>query len=48
MENELCTCENNNSVYTVNGEWGYWLYCTECEKKIEDGFHYYDEPEDVY
>ncbi|WP_019381881.1 hypothetical protein [Cytobacillus oceanisediminis] len=48
MENEFCICEVNKSVYSVVGDTGYWLHCAECEKKIEDGFHYYDEPEGVY
>lgn len=46
MENE---CNYGaKSVYSVIGELGYWLHCTECEKRIEDGFHYYDEPRNVY
>lgn len=48
IENEFCKCINSVSVYAVDGEWGYWLHCSDCETKIEDGFHYYDEPEDVY
>lgn len=47
-ENEFCICENNKGVYTVQGEWGYWLFCSGCDKKIEDGFHYYNEPDDHY
>ncbi|MFE0507145.1 hypothetical protein ACWF7H_20220 [Peribacillus butanolivorans] len=47
-ENEFCICENSKGVYSDPGEWGYWLYCSDCDKKIEDGFHYYNEPEDLY
>lgn len=43
-KNEYCSCASSNGVYTVNGDFGYWYYCTECNKKIEDEFHYYDEP----
>lgn len=47
MENEnieYCRCEDSKGIHTINGEFGYWYYCNECEKRIEDGFHYYDEP----
>lgn len=48
MENEFCKCENSKGVYPVEGEWGYWLHCSDCEKKIEDGFHYYNELEELW
>jgi hypothetical protein len=41
-EDEFCMCENSKGVYTVNGEFGYWYHCSDCNNKIEDGFHYYD------
>lgn len=47
-DNEFCICENNQGVYPIQGEWGFWLHCSVCNKKMEDGFHYYDEPEDCY
>lgn len=47
-ENEYCMCEKSKSIYSVPGEWGYWLHCSDCEKPIEDEFHYYDEPEGLY
>ncbi|MEI2464973.1 hypothetical protein [Niallia taxi] len=48
MPEEYCNCTSSSSVYTVNGEFGYWDHCTDCEKPIEDGHHYYDEPDDLY
>ncbi len=44
---EYCKCNNVTSVYsdTTLDEWGYWLVCNECNKKLEDGFHYYSEDE---
>lgn len=47
-ESEFCMCQNNNGVYAVEEEFGYWLYCTECDKKREDEFHYYNEPDSFY
>jgi hypothetical protein len=44
-EKDLCKCEKLNGVYTVNGEWGYWLHCMECKKEIEEGFTYYNDDE---
>lgn len=43
--NEFCTCKAPGGIYVVNDHWGYWEHCTECDKRLEDGFHYYDEPE---
>ena len=45
---EFCKCGSSKGVYSVESEWGYWLHCADCEKKIEDEFHYYNEPDDVY
>lgn len=44
---EFCKCENVTSVHadTSLDEWGYWYICDECNKKVEDGFHYYSEEE---
>ncbi|WP_157273110.1 hypothetical protein [Neobacillus bataviensis] len=47
-ECEFCMCQSNKGVHAVEGEFGYWLYCTECDRKIEDEFHYYNEPDDIY
>lgn len=44
-EKEFCKCKTSSSVYSVDGDFGYWLYCDDCNKPIEDEFHYYDEPE---
>ncbi|MGA4710096.1 hypothetical protein [Bacillus safensis] len=44
-EEDFCKCQDNPGVYTVNGEWGYWMHCTKCERPLEDEFHYYNEPE---
>lgn len=45
--NEYCKCENVTSVHsdTSLDEWGYWYICDTCNKKTEDGFHYYSEDE---
>lgn len=45
MENEYCNCNELPEIYTVNGEFGYCEHCASCDKKLEDGFHFYDEPE---
>ncbi|MGG0275717.1 hypothetical protein [Bacillus rhizoplanae] len=49
-EQEYCSCEKHSSVYSEPGEWGYWDYCSDCKKKIEDSYCSYDEPmlEDLY
>lgn len=41
---EYCTCGHPNGVTsdTESSEWGYWLVCCNCGKRIEDGFHYYN------
>lgn len=44
-EEKECECTDPGPIYTVNGEWGYQEYCDTCKRKIEDGFHYYNEPE---
>lgn len=44
-ETEYCTCEDVKGTYTNNVEFGYWDMCEKCDKPLEDGFHYYDEPE---
>ena len=42
--NEFCTCYNISGVYsdTQSSSFGYWDICANCNKKIEDGFHYYN------
>jgi hypothetical protein len=46
VENEeYCTCESIEAIYTNNGYFGYWDMCSKCNKPLEDSFHYYDEPE---
>lgn len=41
---EYCQCENVTGMYanTELDEFGYWYMCNTCNKKIEDGFHYYN------
>ncbi|MGN1201521.1 MAG: hypothetical protein ACI4R8_04635 [Candidatus Caccovivens sp.] len=41
---EFCRCEKP-IIATKNGDFGYQEYCTKCSKNIQDGFHYYDEPQ---
>lgn len=43
---EFCKCENLAGVYSELCEWGYWLKCCECNKRIEDSFVYYSD-EDI-
>ena len=42
MENDFCKSENPSGSYTEDGEWGYWLRCSDCDKRIEDSFEYYN------
>lgn len=44
-DNEVCKCENSSGCYAQMEEWGYWLICNDCSKKIEDSFQYYSDPE---
>lgn len=40
---DYCTCTTNTSITTgFEDDFGYWLVCCNCEKKIEDGYHYYN------
>lgn len=43
-KNEYCTCSGRSSVYadTESNDFGYWLVCSDCNKKIEGEFHEYD------
>ena len=43
-ENEYCQCNVPSSIYsdTESSDFGYWDVCGNCNKKIEDGFHYYN------
>lgn len=43
-ESEYCSCERDAGIYsnTDIDEFGYWDMCSKCNKKIEDGFHYYN------
>ena len=44
-KDDFCQCENSSGSHTQLNEWGYWYCCNDCNKKIEDDFHYYDEPD---
>ena len=40
---DYCTCEVSKGTCTeFEDDWGYWDVCTSCEKKLEDGYHYYN------
>ena len=43
-ENDYCTCNGCSSVSadTTSSDFGYWDICNNCNKRIEDGFHYYN------
>lgn len=30
------------AITAVEDEWGYWDVCCDCDKPLEDGFHYYN------
>lgn len=39
---DFCKCKHSSSITSVTGEWGYWDVCCDCNKPLEDGFHYYN------
>lgn len=41
---DYCTCNTPSSIYsdTESSDFGYWDVCSKCNKKVEDGFHYYN------
>ncbi len=43
-EEGFCECETIKGTYSDvdSDQFGYWDMCTVCNKKIEDGFHYYN------
>lgn len=43
-DNDYCKCGIVTSMYsdTESSDFGYWDMCGTCNKKIEDGFHYYN------
>ena len=43
INSEYCSCVGN-VIYIVGfeDEWGYWDVCSECGKRIEGGYHSYD------
>ena len=45
MIKDCCTCEGTLKIYSTIVEFGYWDICSNCDKPIEDGFHYHDKPE---
>ena len=44
QNSDFCSCKNITSIYTdtESSDFGYWEVCSNCNKKIEDGFHYYN------
>ena len=44
QKSEFCSCKNITSIYadTESSDFGYWDVCSNCNKKLEDGFHYYN------
>ncbi len=42
--NEYCQCNIPSSTYadTESNDFGYWLVCSRCNKKIENEFYYYN------
>lgn len=45
VDYEYCKCNGSYGIYIDHKDFGYWDCCVNCERKIEDGYHYYDEPE---
>lgn len=42
-KNEYCNCTKHSSVTAgFEDDFGYWLVCTDCGKKIRDNYHYYN------
>jgi hypothetical protein len=41
-KDDYCKCLNSSSVTSELGDWGYWLICCDCGKRLEDSFHYYN------
>ena len=41
---DFCKCLGVSTMYsdTESSDFGYWDVCGSCNKKIEDGFHYYN------
>jgi len=40
---DYCNCENVKGVYTGGDDgFGYWDMCDTCNKRLEDGHHYYN------
>ncbi len=38
-----CNCGLHVSITTgFEDDWGYWDVCTNCGKRIEDGYHFYN------
>lgn len=43
MKNDYCECKKRSSVTThYEDEFGYWLYCTDCGKRIKDSYTFYN------
>ena len=40
---EYCECKECKTVYTgFEDEFGYWDICGECNKRMEDGYHFFN------
>ena len=41
---QICTCDNIKVTYsdTKSSSFSYWDICANCNKKFEDGLHYYN------
>lgn len=43
IESEYCSCNMDKGITIgFESDWGYWDVCISCDKKLEDGFHYYN------
>ena len=37
---DFCRCNKCSSVSTVHTDFGFWLICCDCGKRLEDSFEY--------
>lgn len=44
LNQDFCTCNNKAAITSEDdgSGFGYWYVCTDCGKRIEDGYHYYN------
>lgn len=43
-EGDFCKCNSSAGVYSVVDDFGYWMYCDDCDRPIEDEYYYDSDP----